>query len=185
MSEHKKQICAVCDHFADGIGENGYCKLYHNNIVEPERICSRFEATQSKVTQLRFKKDKKDAAIKSESDYKFNKHLFYIFGIIETIVLGTISVFVALILARTIWAQDVSAILRGITAVADIAFFTLFVKHLVMVLRKHRTNACIIYTLFLVAILIVLILNYNNIWLTVNDVADKVVKFFFFDILNL
>lgn len=54
-----KNSCENCKYFSDGLSEKGYCKLYHHNLTEPERICSRFEQKKEK---------RKDSPI--EADYK-------------------------------------------------------------------------------------------------------------------
>lgn len=185
VTETKEHTCASCAHFTYGVSENGYCKLYHHNLSRPEKICSRFELSEKKDSHIRFKKDKNDATIKSESDYKYDKHLYYVFGVVLTVILSIVSIFVALILARTIRVQDVSNFVKILAVAFDIIFFVLFARELFIVLRKHRRIACAIYFICLVAIFVILSLNYNNIWLTVNNVADKVVNFIFYELFGL
>lgn len=185
MTEIKEHTCPSCAYFTYGVSENGYCKLYHHNISRPEKICSRFELSEKKASHIRFKKDKNDANIKSESDYKYDKHLYYVFGVVVTIILNIVSMFVALIFARTIRVQDVSNFVKVLAIAFDILFFTLFARELFIVLRKHRRIACAIYFICLVAIFFILSLDYNNIWLTVNNIADKVVNFIFYELFKL
>lgn len=185
VTEVPQHSCSSCVYFTYGVSENGYCKLYHHNIAQPGKICSRFELSEKKASHIRFKKDKCDAQIKSETDYKYDKHLFYIFGVVLTAVLSIISMFVTLILARTIRVQDVSSFVKTISIVADIIFFTLFVRELYIILRKHRRIACAIYFVFFLAILFILMFNYNNIWLIVNNIADTVVNFVFYELFKL
>lgn len=185
MTETQEHNCPSCTYFTCGVSENGYCKLYHHNISRPEKICSRFELSEKKASHIRFKKDKNDAKIKSESNYKYDKHLFYFFGVVVTTVLSIISIFVALILARTIRVQDVSNLTKIIAIAFDIIFFTFFSRKLFIILRKHRIIACAIYFFCLIAIFLILLFNYNNIWLTVNNVADKVVNFIFYELFKL
>lgn len=59
MADENKNSCENCKYFSDGLSEKGYCKLYHHNLTEPERICSRFEQKEEK---------RKDSPI--EADYK-------------------------------------------------------------------------------------------------------------------
>ena len=89
MADENKNSCENCKYFSDGLSEKGYCKLYHHNLTEPERICSRFEQKEEKRKDSPNEADyTKNAPETGRLKYKNNKRLLYLIGIVSIFVLS-------------------------------------------------------------------------------------------------
>ena len=102
MADENKNSCENCKYFSDGLSEKGYCKLYHHNLTEPERICSRFEQKEEKRKDSPIEADyTKNAPETGQLKYKNNKRLLYLIGIVSIFILS-----IALLLVDIVFAVE-------------------------------------------------------------------------------
>lgn len=182
MLGEKKAVCNNCSHYSDGLGEKGYCKLYHHNISVPERVCSRYEMKKRKIYDFRRATEEKKDAEKVEKYAQDTRRLSYMTGIVELIVLSIVSIIISFLFGRSVVLLPISSYAKILAILFMTFVFILFIRFLVMMLRKYRKAAFIVYTVLTLALLILFGVNFYNVWLFVTDFVEEAVKFVFFDV---
>lgn len=182
MAEENKSSCKNCAYFSDGLGGDGYCKLYHHNITAPERICSRFEKKEEKQTFPRGKDGYTVAVpVKAQFKYKYNKRLLYFIGIVSAFILSIALLLVDIVFAVELHPHSIPLPAK-IGAIAVLfAMFLFFVWHNMMLLRKYVWTAVPYFILALLLIILV-IFDFGNVWLTLNNWLNGIIDYIFYDI---
>lgn len=179
MADGEKNVCKNCIYFSHGLTEGGYCKLYRHNLTMPERICSRFEPKQETVRRNETGDETRKAIEKSTGNYKTSKRLSYLIGVICSIILSIVVLLIGVVFAAVVIAQEVTVPVKiGTMAVAFSVFF-LFVWHLVMLLRKRRW-VYIVYLVLTLVVVTLLLSDFGNIWLTLNNWITRAVEFIYY-----
>lgn len=182
MADGEKNVCKNCIYFSRGLTEGGYCKLYRHNLSMPERICSRFEPKQETAHRNESGTETNEVIEKSTGKYKTSKRLSYLIGVICSIILSVVALLVGVVFASVVIAQDVTVPVKiGTLAVAFSVFF-LLVWHLVMFLRRRR-GVYIAYLVLTLIIAALLLSDFGNVWLTLNNEITRVVEFIYYGII--
>lgn len=184
MAEDNKKTCSDCEYFSEGLGEKGYCKLYHHNISIPERVCSRFEKKQEK-TQLPKRKAcyTEITQKKSQFKYKYNRRLSYLIGIISAFVLVIALLLVDIVFAVELFPHEIPLPAKIGTLAVVLAMFILFTWQTMVLLRKHRW-VFVPYLILALALILLVLIDFGNVWLTLNNWLNKIIDYIFYELHN-
>lgn len=181
MLSENKAVCNNCSYYSDGLGEKGYCKLYHHKIREPEYICSRYEIKKNKKHELHCFSELRSDEDRAERFAQDSRRLSYLTGIVETIILSIVSIIIAFLFGRSVALLSIPIYVKIVAIAITTVVFVLFTRHLVMMLRRHRKTAFVVYTALTIALLILLGVNFYNVWIFVTDFIEQAVRFVFLD----
>ncbi len=185
MAEEKKNSCVNCKYFSDGLGEKGYCKLYHHNIMIQERICSRFEKKEENQTVLQSKgsKDHYTKAVpdKAQFKYKYNKRLSYFIGIVCSFIFIVALLLVDIVFAVELHPHKIPLPVKIGTLSVVLAVFLFFAWHTLMLLRKYRW-IFIPYLIISLGLVLLVSFDFGNVWITLNSWLNGIIDFIFYDL---
>ncbi len=169
MADEEKATCENCIHFSRGLSEKGYCGFYHRNLTDPKSICNKFE-------------QKKDSgvvtdnvqAVETKKYYrgKSSGALPYFIGIVCAIVMFAAISVVDIALAKVVFSHPISLIAKIGVVVVVLSAFALFIWGVLALLRDH-TWVFIIYLVVSVGLIMLMLLDYVNVWLSVNRFLDS------------
>ncbi len=180
MAEENKNTCYDCEYFTDGIGKNGYCSLYRHNISLPEKICSKFEKKKKDQTVLRNKESfSEEASRKSEFKYKYDRHLSYFIGIISAFVLVIAFLIFDILFVAELHSHMLPLPVKLGSIAVLTAVFLIYSWQLFMFLRKFRW-AFIPYLIIAITLILLIVLDFGNVWLTVNNRICKIIEYVFY-----
>ena len=171
MADEEKVTCENCIHFSRGLSEKGYCSFYHRNLTDPKSICNKFE----------HKKD--SGAVPSEVQTVDTKEYYkgktsgalpYFIGIVCAIVMFAAISVVDIALANVVFSHPLTLIVKIGIIFAVLLLFGLFIWGILALLRDH-TWVFIIYLVISVGLIMFLLLDYVNVWLSVNKFLDSAV----------
>ncbi len=184
MADGEKNVCKNCTYFSRGLTEGGYCKLYRHNLSMPERICSRFEPKREPKTVLsqRAEEGTHKKILKPAVGNKSTRRLTYFIGLICTIILSIVVLFVGVLFASVVIAQEVGISVKLGTMAVALSVLFLFSWHLVMLLRRHRW-VYVVYLVLTLALVLLLLFDFGNVWLTLNNEITRVVEFIYYGII--
>ncbi|MEE1247237.1 MAG: hypothetical protein UHL70_08250 [Acutalibacteraceae bacterium] len=173
MADEEKVTCENCIHFSRGLSEKGYCSFYHRNLTDPKSICNKFE----------HKKD--SGAVPSEVQTVDTKEYYkgktsgalpYFIGIVCAIVMFAAISVVDIALANVVFSHPLTLIVKIGIIFAVLLLFGLFIWGILALLRDH-TWVFIIYLVISVGLIMFLLLDYVNVWLSVNKFLDSAVEY--------
>lgn len=179
MAEEIKAVCKDCEYFSSGLSENGYCKLYHHNLSMPERICSRYEP--KKKTEKTSPVRNVTPELKIKSTYR--QHLSYTIGVISSIVMILTLLLIDIVFAVELFLHPMSFPVKIGTLAVVFSGFLLVSWQTLVNLRKNRW-LYIPYLIISIAVLIFMIFDFDNVWLRLNDVLNRIIEYVFYDIHN-
>lgn len=173
MADEEKATCEYCIHFSRGLSEKGYCSFYHRNLTDPKSICNKFEhkkdsgAVPSEVQTVDTKEYYKG---------KTNGALPYFIGIVCAIVMFAAISVVDIALATVVFSQPITLAAKIGVVVVVLSAFALFIWGILALLRDY-TWVFIIYLVISVGLIMFLLLDYVNVWLSVNKFLDSAVEY--------
>ena len=183
MSELNNESCEKCKYFSSGLSEKGYCKLYHHNISEPERICSRFEKKDEKPLISRQECETKKALNISEFKYKYTRRLGYLIGIVCAFIMIVALLLVDIVFAVELHPHSIPLPVKMGTHAVVLSMFLFFTWHTMMLLRKYRWVA-IPYFIISTLLVLIVIFDFSNVWLTLNNWLNRIIDYIFYDLHN-
>ena len=182
MAEENKGSCENCKYFSDGLSENGYCKLYHHNIIIPERICSRFEEKEEKQAVLQSNYSYEETAQdKAQFKYKYNRRLSYFIGIVCSFILIVALLLVDIVFAVELHPHEISLPVKIGTLSVVAAIFLFFSWHTLMLLRRYRWMV-VPYFILAVSLIVLIFLDFGKVWLTLNNWLNGIIDYIFYDL---
>lgn len=179
MSALENESCENCIFFSSGLGEKGYCKLYHHNISSPERICSRYEKKEEKNLIHQKESDTEAAQVKSGFKYKYTRRLGYFIGIVCAFIMVVAVLLVDIVFAVELHPHSIPLQVKIGTLAVVLSMLLFFSWHTMMLLRKYRW---MVVPYFIISVLLILLvtLDFGNVWLTLNNWLNCIIDYIFY-----
>lgn len=182
MAEDSKAVCENCIYFSHGLSEKGYCKLYHHNIRVPERVCSRYEPKQKNDTETKLndaKINKQTPKGLKKSNNQYIRRLTYSVGIVCSFIMIVALLLIDIVFAVELHPHPIALPVKIGTLSVVLALFLFLSWHTLMLLRKHRWFY-IIYLIISMALVLLVILDFDNVWLRLSNSLNDVIEYIFY-----
>lgn len=172
MTEAKD--CFDCKFYNASVGEKGYCTLYRHETVMPEIACIKYEKQEDEPKS----KSRFVATYEGNGRRKIiNALMFSAFA--ACTVLTVIGLMLGAYLNIAVFSIPQFPTVYKVISVLLTAVIALFVTHMLFILAKKYITARIIELVLAVAVVIIILVNYDTIWFNFTNLTVHFVNLIF------